>query len=429
MNEEDRQRPLKKSESNLTKTEFFGNLLFFIRWAVFALIAGALGGVIGASFVKLIKWATEMRVSHAWLLFCMPVAGVLIVFLHECLNEKGNRGTNLVLEAVTGDKPVDKPIPVLIYVSTVLSHLVGASAGREGAALQIGGGLGGFVGGLFHLDEKDRKVAVMAGMSAVFAAVFGTPVAAAVFPIEVISVGIMHFSALVPCVFSAFVGYYVSLSLGISFESFAVAEIPAFSVKSAALIILLGVLCGLCAQFFCRLLHLANRLYSRYTPNSYVRIITASIIFILLTLLVRTDLYEGTSMAIIERSLAGHIVYEAFFLKMIFTAIALGGKFKGGEIVPVFCTGAALGCTFGSLAGFAPSLCAACGLAGLFAGATNCPVSTLLIALEMLSPEAMPYYSLVIAVSFLFSGYTGLYESQRIMYSKTRPQFINRTTE
>ena len=113
---------------------------------------------------------------------------------------------------------------------------------------------------------------------------------------------------------------------------------------------------------------------------------------------------------------------------MLFTAIALGGKFKGGEIVPVFCIGASMGCAFGNLLGFSPELCAACGLAGVFAGATNCPISTLLIALEMLSPEAMPFYSLVIAVAYCFSGYSGLYSSQRIMYSKTRAEFINTTT-
>lgn len=410
------------------RKEFMQNLEFFLQWGFFAIIAGLVGGLVGAAFVKLIAWATATRGAFPWLLFCMPAAGVIIVFLHELFHEKGNRGTNLVLESVTGDKPIDRPIPGLIFISTVLSHLVGASAGREGAALQIGGGIGGFVGRFFDLDEKERKIAVMAGMSAVFAAVFGTPVAAAVFPIEVISIGIMHYSALVPCVLSSFIGYQVSLLLGVSFEQFTVSAIPALSLHSVGLIILLGIACGLCAQLFCRILHLANKLYSRFTPNSYVRILAASGIFILLTLLVGTDLYEGTSTAIIERSLAGSIPYEAFLFKMLFTAIALGGKFKGGEIVPVFCVGASLGCAFGMLLGFSPSLCAACGLAGVFAGATNCPVSTLLIALELMSPEGMPYYSIVIAVSFLFSGYSGLYESQRIMYSKTRPEFINAMT-
>ena len=414
-----------------TKEDFFNNLTFFIKWGMFSIITGFVGGCVGAAFVHLILWATGTRQHHPWLLFCMPIAGILIIWLHQIFGERGNRGTDLVLESVTGDKPIDSQIPPLIFVSTILSHLVGASAGREGAALQMGGGLGGFVASRFGFgfEERDRKIAVMAGMSAVFAAVFGTPVAAAVFPIEVISVGIFHFSALVPCILSAFIGYNVSLLFGVTFEAFSISSVPVFSLGSAGIIILLGILCGLCSQLFCRLLHLANNLYSRYTPNSYARILLASAIFITGTLLVGTDLYEGTSTAIIERSLAGNIPYEAFLLKMLFTAIALGGKFKGGEIVPVFCVGAAFGCAFGNLIGFSPELCAACGLAGVFAGATNCPVSTLLIALEMLSHEGMPFYALVIAISFLFSGYTGLYSSQRIMHSKTSPLFLNRKAE
>lgn len=414
-----------------TKEEFYNNLTFFVKWGMFSIIVGFIGGAVGAAFVRLILWATGTRQQHAWLLFCMPLAGILIVWLHEFFREKGNRGTDLVLEAVRGDKPVDNQIPPLIFVSTILSHLVGASAGREGAALQMGGGLGGFVASRFGFgfEERDRKIAVMAGMSAVFAAVFGTPVAAAVFPIEVISVGLFYFSALVPCILCAFIGYYVSILFGVTFESFAITNVPEFTLDSAGIVIILGILCGLCAQLFCRVLHLANRLYSRYTPNSYVRILTASAIFIAGTLLCGTDLYEGTSTAIIEHSLAGSIPYEAFLLKMLFTAVALGGKFKGGEIVPVFCVGAAFGCAFGNLIGFSPELCAACGIAGVFVGATNCPIATLLIALEMLSHEGMPFYALVIAVSFLFSGYTSLYGAQRIVYSKTSPLYINSRPE
>lgn len=416
-----------QEEIKKDQTEFLDNLGYFMKWSMFAVMAGLAGGSIGAAFVKLVAWATDVRELHPQLLFFMPVAGILIVFLHEIFHEKGNRGTNLVLEAVTGDRPVDRPIPLLIFISTILSHLVGASVGREGAALQIGGGLGGWLGEKLGFDQKDRKVAVMAGMSAVFAAVFGTPIAAAVFSIEVISVGIMYFSALVPCVLSAFTGYYISRTLGVSFEHFDVSDIPAFDFKSAALIILLGILCGLCAQLFCRVLALSDRLYGRYTKNSYSRILLASLLFILLTLLCGTDLYEGTSMRIIGASLGGQIGYEVFLLKMLFTAIAVGGKFKGGEIVPVFCVGSAFGCAFGMITGFSPALCAACGLAGLFAGVTNCPVSTMILALELMEPGALPYYSLVIAISFCFSGYTGLYASQRIMYSKTKSSYINKT--
>lgn len=402
-------------------------LLYFIRWGIYSLLAGLLGGAIGASFIRFIQYVTTLRKENPWILFCMPFAGLLIVFLHIIYKERGNKGTNLVLESVTDGKPVDKPIAPLIYICTILSHLVGASVGREGAALQIGGGLGDYLGAKLHFDEKSRKLAVMAGMSAVFAAVFGTPVAAAVFPIEVISVGIMHFSALVPCIFSSFIGYEFALFLGAGYEHFTVTGIPAFGLVPVLQLILLGILSGLVARIFCFTLHFSNQLYGRITKNPYLRILLASVIFIALTLPLRTDLYMGSGTELIELAIAGEqIPYAAFAFKILFTAIALGGKFKGGEIVPTLCIGACFGWLFGMLTGFSPSLAAACGMAALFVGVTNCPIATLLISLEMLSTEAMPFYSIVIAVSYCFSGYASLYASQRIMYSKTELSFINK---
>lgn len=405
------------------------SLFYFLRWTCFSLIIGVLGGLIGGSFSQLIQYVTGLRQAHTWLLFCMPLAGVIIVWLYSLFRERGYRGTNVVLDAITTEQPVDKPIAPLIYVSSILSHLVGASAGREGAALQMGGGLGEFVSRLLRMESRDRKIAVMAGMSAVFAGVFGTPIAAAVFPIEVVSIGIMHYSALVPCIFAAFIGHAVSAGIGTGFEAFIITEIPAFNLRSVLLIVLLGLLCGIVAQLFCFCLHFADKLYSKLTPNYYVRILAASVIFIVLTLCVRTDLYLGTSTKLLEDAFAGNVPYFAFFFKMIFTAIALGGKFKGGEIVPTLCIGASFGCVFGMLTGLSPSLCAACGMAALFVGVTNCPVSTLIISLELLSMEAMPFYSIVIAVAFCFSGYASLYQSQRIMYSKTKPLFLNRKAD
>lgn len=420
MNEE------RKRRIQIELEDMHTTLMFFVRWSIYSLIAGLIGGALGASFLYLINAVTALRGRESWLLLCMPLAGLLIVFLHVVYRERGNKGTNIVLDSVTKGTPVDKPIAPLIYISTILSHLVGASVGREGAALQIGGGLGDFLGRRLRFDEKDRKLAVMAGMSAVFAAVFGTPVAAAVFPIEVISVGIMHFSALVPCIFSSFIAYEFAGMLGAEYEHFAVSGIPVFGASPVLRLILLGILCGILARLFCFMLHAADHLYSRLTKGPYVRILLASVIFIALTLLVRTDLYMGSGTVLIERAIAGEeIPYAAFFLKMVFTAIALGGKFKGGEIVPTLCIGAAFGWLFGTLTGFSPSLCAACGMAALFVGVTNCPMATLLISLELLSTEAMPFYSIVIAVSYCFSGYASLYQSQRIMYSKTKLSFIN----
>ena len=303
---------------------------------------------------------------------------------------------------------------------------MGGSSGREGAALQLGGSLGNLFGNAIHLDEKDKKIAIMCGMSAVFSALFGTPVAAAIFPLEVISIGVLYYAALVPCIFSSFIGVGIARYLGIAGEHFTVLSIPAISVSSVGWIIFLSALCAGVSIVFCLMLHGAEHTYRKIFPNPYVRILAASAIFILLTLLIGTRDYCGSSMPLIERSMEGEIGYEAFFLKMLFTAIALGAGFKGGEIVPTLCVGAAFGCAFGQITGFAPSLCAACSMAALFAGVTNCPISSLVIALELFGYEGMEYFSIAIAVAFALSGYYGLYASQKFVYSKTKTEFINR---
>ena len=405
--------------------DIYYNIRYFCKWVVFALVCGLLGGIVGASFVKLIVYATELRTDYRIFVLGLPLAGSAIVFLYSRFLKNGNKGTNLILESVSEGAVIDKAVGPLIYISTVLTHLTGGSAGREGAALQIGGSIGTAVGNIFGLDEKDMKIGVMCGMSAMFAAVFGTPIAAAIFPIEVISIGILHFSALLPCLFSSFIGYEISMMFGTGFEQFVIAEIPVFSLKTALYIILLGILCGILAQFFCLILHSSEKIYKKLTKSPYIRIIISSAILISLTYILKTDMFLGTSSIILEEAFYGELPWYTFIMKLIFTAVTLGAGFKGGEIVPTFCVGAAFGALFGKLTGMPYALCAACGMSALFVGVTNCPITTLIIALEMLSKDAMPYYSLVIAVSFCFSGYSSLYSSQRIMYSKRRTEFIN----
>ena len=276
------------------------------------------------------------------------------------------------------------------------------------------------------MDEKDKKIAIMCGMSAVFSALFGTPVAAAIFSLEVISIGVLYYAALVPCIFSSFIGVGIARCMGLPGEHFTVLSIPPVHISSVGWIILLSAVCAVVSIVFCLMLHGAEHTYKKLLPNPYVRILAASAIFILLTLLIGTRDYCGSSMPLIERSMEGEIRYEAFILKMLFTAIALGAGFKGGEIVPTLCVGATLGCAFGEITGFAPSLCAACAMTAMFAGVTNCPITSLVIALELFGYEGMEYFSIAIAVSFALSGYYGLYASQKFVYSKTKTEFVNR---
>ncbi|MGN0660100.1 MAG: chloride channel protein [Oscillospiraceae bacterium] len=402
------------------------NVKYFLKWSVISLITGAVGGAAGGLFYLAIAYVTSFRKAHGFMLYLMPIAGLIIVFLYKITKEEKNRGTNMILESISSDEKITVITGPLIFISSVLTHLVGGSAGREGAALQIGGSLGSGISRLLRLDEKDGKVAVMCGMSAVFSALFGTPVAAAVFSIEVISIGVMYYSALVPCLFSAFIGMQFAGFLGVMPEKFTIVNAPALSVKGMLLIILLGILCSVVSVMFCMALHGAEKLYKKFIPNAYIRILAASAIFILLTVISGTRLYNGSSMELITGSLSGSIGYGAFFLKIVFTAVCLGGGFKGGEIVPTLCVGASFGCAFGMLAGFSPSLCAACGMVALFVGVTNCPVASLMIALELFGGTNMSYFAIVIAVTFALSGYYGLYSSQKFAYSKTKAEFINR---
>lgn len=403
------------------------NIHYFIKWTLISVVIGLTVGAVGTVFGHGVAWATRVWNRYHWTVFLMPAAGLLIVWLYRACREEKNRGTDMVIEAVSANEEVTFATAPLIFISTILSHCVSASLGREGAALQLGGSLGNLIGKVMKLDEKDKKVAVMCGMSAGFAALFGTPLAAAVFAMEVISIGVMYYAALVPCVFSAFLGAALSSRFGLRAETFSVGQIPEFGLYGAALSILFGILCACVGIVLCISLHKSGHLYRKYLPNPFLRILVGSGIFILLTLIFSDRTYNGSGMALIERCFEGEAVpMYAFLLKILFTAVALGAGFKGGEIVPTLCVGAVFGCTAGTILHAPAGLCTAMGMACLFVSVTNCPVSTMFLAFEMFGFEAMPYYALAVGVCFTLSGYYGLYSSQKFIYSKTRAEYINR---
>lgn len=407
-----------------TKEAFFRNIRYFIRWTLISLVMGILCGLVGTAFGHGVAFSQKFFRDHSFMLYLMPVSGILIVVVHKLLNQIGNKGTNLILESISSTEKIRFSTLPCIFISTILSHLVGASAGKEGAALQIGGCIGNSIGEILKMDERDKKVAIMSGMSGCFGAIFGTPLAAAMFGMEVISIGVNYYAALVPCVFSALIGAFVSGKLGLHGESFTILHIPEFGFRPALFIVLLALLGALMSVCFCIVLHGAHHIYKARIKNVYVRILTASVLFMGLTLIFGRE-YCGAGFNLVEEAMEGRIPYAAFLLKMVFTAVALGGGFKGGEIVPTLAVGASLGAAFGTLVGFEPSLCAACGMLSLFVGVTNCPISTIFMGFELFGFEAMPYFVITVAVSFALSGYYGLYSSQKFTYSKTKTEFIN----
>ena len=405
------------------------NLWFFVKWSAVSTLIGLTTGLVGTVFGHLVMRAGAYFNSHRWTLALLPAAGLMIVWIYHFLKEDKNRGTNMVIESIYTDSDISPGTAPAIFLGTILTHFSGGSAGREGAALQMGGSIGNQIGRLMKLDEKDKKIAVMCGMSGACAALFGTPMAAALFSMEVISIGVMYYAALVPCTFSAFIGAAVSKRLGLAPEAFSIGPVPEFSLKAALLMIVLGVLCALVSELFCIVLHRTEKVYRRYFPSPGRRIAAGAVLIIILTLLEGSFDYNGSGILLIERCFEGDVRYEAFLWKILFTAVTLEAGFKGGEIVPTFCIGAVFGCSFAMITGQPFGLMTACGMLALFVGVTNCPISTLLIGFEMFGYQAMPYFVLVIAVSFTLSGYYSLYSSQKFVYSKTKTEYINRKME
>jgi H+/Cl- antiporter ClcA len=374
-------------------------------------------------------YVTNMRAMHPWLIYFLPLGGLVIVGAYHLMHDEKDTGTNLVLSSIHSGDHLPLRMAPLIFVSTLITHLFGGSAGREGAALQLGGSIGSGLGSLFKFDEKDKHIMIMCGMSAAFSALFGTPMAAAIFSMEVVSVGIMHYSALVPCVVASLIAHGIATHFGASAEVFFIEEIPAFGIETSVKITVLAILCALVSILFCVALHGSEHLYKKYLKNPFIRIFVGGCLIIILTLLVGNQDYNGTGINVIEKCFDGSVRSEAFLMKIIFTAITLGAGFKGGEIVPSFFTGAAFGCLFGNIVGFSPTLCAAIGMTSVFCGVTNCPITSLLISFELFGYDGMPYFLLAVSFSYMLSGYFGLYHSQKIMYSKYKTNYINKRTQ
>ena len=405
----------------------FGRVLILLKWIIVAGTTGAILGFVGAYFARAITGVTQIRGEHPWVLYLLPIIGIIIAALYKHGNEKG--GTNLVLESLHEGKRIPLRMAPMIFIATILTHLGGGSGGREGAALQLGGSIAQFLGKLFRLDERNTKLIIMCGMSAGFAALFGTPLAATVFAMEVVTVGIMHFSALFPCSIAALTASTVALEFGGHAEAFHVLNIPEFGFNSGIKVAILAFMCAGLSIVFCKTLHGTGKLYKKYIPNVYLRAAVAGVLIILLTKLLGTTDYLGAGGHIIERAMEGEVVPSAFLMKIIFTAITLEAGFKGGEIVPTLFVGATFGCLFGNLIGFEPSLCAACGMLALFSAMTNSPLATLVLGFELFGFEGMPFYLLAVAIGYLESGYYGLYKGQKVMYSKTQPEYINQRTK
>ena len=402
----------------------FEYLKALTKWIILSLIVGLVGGVIGSAFHICVDFATELRMENNWLIFLLPVGGAIITALYSMFENKGSLDTNRVLEAATQEEKVPLVMAPLIFVSTVITHLLGGSAGREGAALQLGGSLGYNIGKAFRLNTNDIHTLVMSGMSAVFSALFGTPVTAAIFAIEVLRVGEMHYGALVPCVVSAIAAFFTAGSFGISPVRFSGISLNVSTPSTLGIIAVLAVMCAIVSILFCLSIRCCESYSELLIKNNYTRAFTGGVIILLLTLIFRTTDYNGAGMDIISDAMSGNAKYEAFLLKILFTSITIAAGFRGGEIVPSFFIGSTFGCIVGNLLGIDAGFSAAVGFVAVFCGVVNCPIASLILALEVFGSDNIFVFALVCAISYMMSGYFGLYKSQRFVYSKLSEEHL-----
>lgn len=395
-----------------------------LQWFFLAIPTGLICGLVGTLFHLSVERVTELRADQPWLLFLLPAAGLLITVLYKATKCEGV-GTNNVIRAVQSGEPVSILLVPAIFLGTVLTHLCGGSAGREGAALQMGGSIGWNVGTLLQLKDHDRRTATISGMAAFFSALFGTPLTAALFAMMVEDVGLTFTSAFVPAFTSALIAYGCSLAFGIAPTHFAITA-PELTVWSAFLVILLGFACAAVSRLFCGLLHFMEHKVPQLLPNPWLRVFVGGVAVIAFSYLFGVGRYNGAGMGVITAAVEqGEALPWDFLCKIFLTALTLSCGFKGGEVVPSFFVGATFGCVFGPLLGLPAGFAAAVGLVSIFCGATNALIPSILMGFELFSGAGLELIALGCGICYMLSGHHGLYSSQTFVTNKLRSEYMS----
>lgn len=408
-------------KQHLAKIEQVAILSFLCKWAIWASVIGSLAGSASAILLLSLDWATNYREANLWIIALLPLAGLVSGLMYYHFGSRSEKGNNLLLEEYhQADQTIPLRMAPLVLIGTILTHLFGGSAGREGTAVQMGGSIADQFCKLFKFDARDRKIAIIMGISAGFASVFGTPLAGAVFAIEVLVLGKTRYEAILPSFMAAVVANYVCDLWPIHHSHYQIPFVPELSPQNMLWTIVAGILFGLAAWTFSRSTHAWGRVFKSKIQYAPLRPVIGGAVLAVLVYLMGTTKYIGLGIPTIEASfLEGMNSYD-FLLKIAFTSFTIGAGFKGGEVTPLFFIGATLG---NALVWFIPlpmPLLAGMGFVAVFAGATNTPIACTLMGIELFGADCGVYIALACVVAYLFSGHTGIYSSQMIGAPKHR---------
>ncbi len=393
----------------------FSYLAYIGKWFGIACIVAVLAGTASAFFLFTLDLATNWREAHHWIIWLLPLAGFAVGLVYDVLGKSVEAGNNLIIEEIHDPKKV---IPLrmvpLVLGGTLISHLFGASVGREGTAVQMGAALADQLTQLFRLENKDRRILLMIGMSAGFASVFGTPLAGVLFGLEVLAIGRMRYDALFPCTIAAIVANQVALAWGVHHVHYVISNVAPITLWSVAAVMLAGVIFGLVGWIFAMTVHQLKGLASRLIIYPPCRLLLGGLIIAVAVWILNSYQYIGLGIPSIVHSFEASSAPWDFLGKFIFTVVSLGSGFKGGEVTPLFYIGATLGNIMAPILHLPFSMLAGLGLVAVFAGAANTPLAMTIMAIELFGSQIGLFAALACIISYLFSGHAGIYLAQRI---------------